>query len=556
MPNSGPKLLPVEPFFQSEAEREVWEHLREQLPPEAYLLASLKVEDPHLGPMEADLVVIWPGEGVAVIEVKGGNVTLTPTGQWQQNDRSERRNIDPFGQARRCLYALHEWILNKIHLPAMRTTVLVVIPHSFVPVGFDSIDEPRANILDKTDLPSAADKIKASLASRTTGAQPPSAASASRLAESLSQGLLNPNDLSQMGHLVGDRHAQVEQLIRGQEQLLDNLSLLNRFEVRGAAGTGKTALALAQARRLTQDGQRVLLLCFNRLLSRELRRRTEAWPGAERPAVVKNFHDLAAAWHRQVPAQPDDYYFEVRAAEMLLASAQRATSNEKFDAIVVDEGQDFASSWWIAVQSLLRDPESGGLFVFTDDDQRIFNREGASGLGLVPIRLTTNVRNTKPIASTAAAMVKNPPRILDFDGAPVIFIDCPQSEAVDRADSMVDDLTTDWRPDNIVLLTTGDKHPYHESQLEEDQSGETYERSLWETDFAFYTTAMRFKGMERPAAVIAVNGFTQYARPAEVLYVALTRARDLCVICGDAKEIEQIVGEKVMSTWQRRTVAD
>ncbi|NBO46361.1 MAG: NERD domain-containing protein, partial [Actinobacteria bacterium] len=112
MPNSSPKLLPVEPFFQSEAEREVWEHLREQLPPEAYLLASLKVEDPHLGPMEADLVVIWPGEGVAVIEVKGGNVTLTPTGQWQQNDRSERRNIDPFGQARRCLYALHEWILN------------------------------------------------------------------------------------------------------------------------------------------------------------------------------------------------------------------------------------------------------------------------------------------------------------------------------------------------------------------------------------------------------------------------------------------------------------
>ncbi|MBU6213953.1 MAG: AAA family ATPase [Actinomycetales bacterium] len=556
MPSTGPHLLPEEPYFAHESEREVWNLLRAQLPPQAYLLASLKVEDPSRGPMEADLVVIWPGEGVAVIEVKGGNVTLTSSGQWQQNDRNERRYIDPFGQAKRAQYALHRWIQDKVELPAMRTAVLVVLPHSFAPVGYERIDEPRLNIIDRSDLPSAADKIKAALGARITGAQPPSEANAERLAESLRQGLLDPNDLAQMGHLVGDRHAQVEALVRNQEQLLENLRLLNRFEVRGAAGTGKTALALAQARRLSAQGKRVLFLCYTRLLARDLRKRTEKWPREERPAVVKTFHNLADEWHRQTPEKPDQAFWEYQSAALLKEAALAARAEDRFDAVVIDEAQDFGNEWWWAVKALLREPESGGIYAFGDDDQRIFNREGAQALGLVPICLTTNLRNTKPIASAAASMIANPPRLLDFDGAPVIFVDCPREEAVDRADGMTEVLFDDWEPRNIVLLTTGTRHPVEVEHLEADATGDLHERALWDEDTVYYATAMKFKGLERPAVVIAVNGFLPHARPAEVLYVALTRARDLCVICGDAAEIEAIVGPEVMATWQRRTVTE
>ena len=549
-----PHLLPAEPYFAHESERQVWELLASQLPPEAYLLASLKVEDARRGPMEADLVVIWPGEGVAVIEVKGGHVTLTNSGQWQQNDRNERRAIDPFGQAKRAQYALHDWIQRKVELPAMRSAVLVVLPHSYVPVGFDRIDEPRANIIDQADLPAAADKIRAALGARLTGAQPPSPAHSERLAESLRQGLLNPNDLGMMGHLVGDRDEQVEALVRAQEQLLDNLRLLNRFEVRGAAGTGKTALALAQARRLTAQGQRVVFLCYTRLLARDLRKRTEEWPRNERPAVVKTFHNLADSWHQQTPERPDQSFWERGSAELLEQAARSAPATEKFDAVVIDEAQDFGDAWWAAVRALLRDPENGGIYAFGDDDQRVFNREGTRALGLVPICLTTNLRNTKPIAAVAASMIDNPPRLLDFDGAPVIFVDCPRDEAVDRADGMTEVLFDDWEPKNIVLLTTGARHPVEVEHLEQDPSGELHERALWDADTVYYATAMKFKGLERPAVVVAVNGFLPHARPAEVLYVALTRARDLCVICGDASEIEAIVGPEVMATWQRRSV--
>lgn len=549
-----PHLLPEAPYFAHPSEREVWLALRDQLPAEAYLLASLYIEDPDKGPMEADLVVVWPGQGVAVIEVKGGHVTITGDGEWRQNDRTGQRSIDPFGQAKRVQYALHKWIERKLDLPPMRTAAMVVLPHSFITGEVDRIGEPRANIADRVDMATLADKVKAAVTRVVTGPQPPSQSQAQRLAESLRRGVLDPNNLQMMGHLVVDRYTQVENLVRSQEQLLENLRLLNRFEVRGAAGTGKTALALAQARRLSRQGQRVLLLCYTRLLARDLRRRTEGWPHDERPAVVKTFHNLAFEWHRQSPQSEDPDFWEFRSAALLKEQALAANVSEKFDAVVIDEAQDFGNEWWWAVKALLRDPEHGGIYAFGDDDQRIFNREGTRALGLVPVCLTTNLRNTKPIAVSAASMIENPPRLLDFDGAPVIFIECPRDEAVDHADSMIEHLFDDWEPQNIVLLTTGARHPVEVEHAQQDPTGELHERSLWDTSDVFYATTMKFKGLERPAAVIAVNGFLPHQRPEEVLYVALTRARDLCVICGDAAEIEAIVGPEVMAGWQRRTI--
>jgi hypothetical protein len=48
-----------------------------------------------------------------------------------------------------------------------------------------------------------------------------------------------------------------------------------------------------------------------------------------------------------------------------------------FDAIVVDEAQDFADNWWQPILAALRDPDSGGLFIFSDEGQRVFDRHGS-----------------------------------------------------------------------------------------------------------------------------------------------------------------------------------
>jgi hypothetical protein len=71
-----PRCYPLEPGFGSgrTAERQVWEVLRDQLPADAVLLHSVTMIE-RATEHEADLVVGWPGVGVAVIEVKGGHIS-------------------------------------------------------------------------------------------------------------------------------------------------------------------------------------------------------------------------------------------------------------------------------------------------------------------------------------------------------------------------------------------------------------------------------------------------------------------------------------------------
>jgi Nuclease-related domain len=90
-----PRCYPLEPGFGSgrTAERRIWEVLRDQLPADAALLHSVTMIE-RATEYEADLVVGWPGAGVAVIEVKGGHISRDQ-GQWYQSSGGETRPVKP-----------------------------------------------------------------------------------------------------------------------------------------------------------------------------------------------------------------------------------------------------------------------------------------------------------------------------------------------------------------------------------------------------------------------------------------------------------------------------
>lgn len=75
-----------------------------------------------------------------------------------------------------------------------------------------------------------------------------------------------------------------------------------------------------------------------------------------------------------------------------------------FDAIVVDEGQDFSPDWWLHLQLLLRDPDDGGFYVFADAEQSIYRDGWQPPFEGMEFDLTTNCRNTVPIASLVASL--------------------------------------------------------------------------------------------------------------------------------------------------------
>ncbi len=84
-------------------------------------------------------------------------------------------------------------------------------------------------------------------------------------------------------------------------------------------------------------------------------------------------------------------------------------------------------------------------------------------------------------------------------------------------------------------------------QVERQRAGQDdYWTGFYDDSGVFYGHILGFKGLERPAVVLAVNRFWVDERAREKLYVGLSRARDLLVVCGDLEQIEAVGGAAVV----------
>ncbi len=67
------RSFPTDPIFADPSERLVWNELLHRLPDEASVICNLKLLDPS-HEYEMDFIILWPEVGVAILEVKGGQV--------------------------------------------------------------------------------------------------------------------------------------------------------------------------------------------------------------------------------------------------------------------------------------------------------------------------------------------------------------------------------------------------------------------------------------------------------------------------------------------------
>ncbi|QAY62791.1 NERD nuclease [Xylanimonas allomyrinae] len=547
-----PHLFPSDPLWpdDSGAERLVWEALREQLPDDAALFHGVRIQD-DADEREIDLLVAWPGFGIAVIEVKGGLITRDGDGWWQA-DAQGRHRIDPVGQAQRARHALSTYLVGHGSAAGHAQFVhMVALPFVRVPRSWEAIDLPRAMVIDQTDLDSpgaVAAQVEAAIRRHGKGTLRLDVGSLLDLAERVAA-RLQPHSAS---IAAAEAHERImDALTEDQAHYLDLLSRQQRMRVLGAAGSGKTVLALEQARRRAKAGERVALLCYSRGLGRHLQRVTGGWKPAERPAYVGLFHNLAIEWGAPPPPS-DDAPLEVRAAyyetdlpEALGRIAADTPTAQRFDSIVVDEAQDFGEIWWPALVQSLRDREHGGLFVFGDDDQTVFARVGDAPITLEPFTLTENLRSTKQIAQTFGALSTWDVHARGRAGLPVRILDVPYDDAVDVADDMVDTLIDEgWDESKIALITTGRRHVEQRNTI--DLVGyDEYWDDYFDGTGVFYGHVLNFKGLERSVVVLAINGFQETERARSMLYTGMSRARSLLVLVGPRDQIESIGGEAI-----------
>lgn len=532
--------FPKAPVFADPSERIVWAELIKQLPPDAAVICNLVILEPDKR-FEIDFIVAIPEVGIAVLEVKGGEVTPNKNSTFRQKDAKGSRDIDPITQVTQNLYELKNFLGRKSSIKHFSPRPMLVFPYSNIPSSYSRPDVPRSIITDTVDLATIASRIESNLQSQTFR---PTAIEIRAMVITLGQTLDSQKSLMELGI---EREDEVTALTEQQFKVLDLCKVMPRFQVLGAAGCGKTFVAIEQARRRTKAGEKVLFLCYNKGLSEYLKRRIAALPEAERPARVTTLHSLPNQWGVSIPSETyDDKFFDTELPAKLEEALAAIPSEDKFDVVIIDEAQDFHPGWWDVVIASLKDPAAGKIYAFGDIRQGIFRHAKDIPLELAPIHLDQNLRNSVPISELAALCVEDPLILAGLDGPPVTFIETTQALATTEADKIVERLLLDgWSPEDICLITTGIKHDKHK-ELAEGPKKVDYWNSFFDDEQVFYGHINGFKGLERRVIVLAINGFKLENVKKDMLYTGITRARDLLFIIGSKDDLRESGGKELV----------
>ena len=97
--------------------------------------------------------------------------------------------------------------------------------------------------------------------------------------------------------------------------------------------------------------------------------------------------------------------------------------------------------------------------------------------------------------------------------------------------------TVGSRPDRS--LTTGSRHPV-QKEIVETEGIAAYWDQFFAAEDVFYGHVLGFKGLERPAVVLCLNGFRDPQRAIDMLYVGMSRATTKLIVVGDLSIFDEI----------------
>ncbi len=490
---------------------------------------------------EADFIIAHPEMGFIVLEVKGGAIYYkADSDQWYSQDRNgENHPIkNPVEQARKSHYLLVDELSKLPGWPERKINFwhAVCFPDSLKRPGqVFSLDLPNEQLVDLNDLADI-NKSVGDLFQYCFGAKMPDNAPGTKLV-GLAESLL-ANSFELKTPLGVDLERDDQKLVELTERQFQALTLLGkrkRVAIAGCAGSGKTMLAVKKVQQFCQLGLTVLLVCYNSALAEYLETRLY-------DATVANFHSLcqqaASQLGRKVTQETDQKkLFEDVYPQVLMEFAE--TTGRVYDAIVVDEGQDFHENYWIALESLLK--TDGYLFIFYDDNQNLFHGQTNFG-GLIseePFSLNQNCRNTKRIHNTVMKFHNDPSGIVSYapEGTnPEWIIYSDQADMHKALQKKLHQLVNeeDVSAQDIVILTPKGKNRTSLTPGLKLGNFVLTERSTSQPTQIMTTTIQRFKGLERK--VIIMTELDQSVRfDLEMLmYVGCSRARTHLIVLHDA----------------------
>lgn len=554
-------IPPLDASTESSAERKLYEALRSGLGDDFLVLHSVKwIARPRgVGPRdgEVDFLICHPRYGLLVVEVKGGGVILDyATRRFASIDRhgDEHEITNPFEQAMKGKFAILEKLKESPFWQKLGLGRIALGHAAFFPDvdGVGSLvgpDAPLDIIGGRQDLTLISQWVDRAFAYWA------GSGGKGRLSELGAGGVATVRRIlarvSTTRPLVSARLIQEEQtridLTERQAAILDLLSRQRRVMVAGGAGTGKTLIAREKAVRSAEEGLKTLLVCYNRGLADHLREQCEGIEGLD----VATFHQLCKRWIDKAKSELGrDLMAEARHdypggtefdhhQPIALALAIDAFGPH-YDAIVVDEGQDFGDEFWMPIEMMLSDHADGLLYVFLDENQDIYGRSAAIPIKGEPMLLDKNCRNTTAIHAAAyryyrGARIEAP----KIAGAEVELLTAPDTDRQARAISA---LVTRFvsvegvAPHDIgVLLCDGRARSSFERALAATTIPKTARWGHLEgygPGSITVDSVAKFKGLERPIIILWGLDACDPVADREILYVGMSRAKSLLFLCG------------------------
>ncbi len=493
---------------------------------------------------EADFILAHPDKGFLFLEVKGGRIEYdSSSSRWTSRDRNGIVfNIkDPMKQALACK---HQYIDRLRKVPGWPNSYIrfrhgVVFPDSSEKgnaVNTIGGYERSLFCLSERFERDFGSWIEERLSAHSPVGQKVECAPGPAAVALLRRLVADPVRLHvPLRRILQTENMQLEELATGQQlHLITLLESIKKAVIEGGAGTGKTLLAMEMAIRLAASGLKVCLICFNSPIAEWIKERLAGSSGV----TVGTFHSICGKLVRDAGIRchvSGRIFYDTELPSLALEVLEKM-GGSVWEAVLVDEGQDFLDHWWQVIEHMLPRDGSGIIRVFCDPNQLLYRNpvDIASIIGAQIFTLKHNLRNTKAISKVTDFLYKGPQIFaMGPDGeAPVLF-PFDHTESWVGAIKLVVKLIKEEsisHGDIAVLLSGENDAAKFRSELSMLQIMSSDAEKL-DLNTVIVDSIKRFKGLESLVVILVMN--RNMANEPELAYVAVSRAKTRLYVFGN-----------------------
>jgi hypothetical protein len=485
---------------------------------------------------EADFVVLAPGLGLLVVEVKAHREVKCVNGEWWMSGTRVKRS--PVKQASNSVFFLMKHLeTNKIDIRDIPVSFVVWfthIPAKALPV---SIEVNPAGWLGSEELLKDPVEVLSEVMKVNAAALGKNVSEKTAPVDSLKSVLeqLRPSFEARISpeRLEADVRKWQDGALKTQIETVEILDFAQAAIIQGIAGTGKTHIALHEARKSIARSEKTLFVCFNKILSQHLKVEL-----ADSPLVhVTTLHGLLLEIANvKPPENANSEWWLTSLPKLAKVSLDSSPYFALYDTLIVDEAQDVCDTAYLEILDMLLVDgfQAGRVRLYGDFVNQGIYLDGADALenakSAIPNvtqtpLLRVNCRNPENVGEAVLTFLdaagqyagyRRPdqgrlgtPVITGAGDDPIVYLQREMAE-----------LAKQYTPEQIVILTSSRENM---DRVRNSIKSPKSELSASIPNSIRYGTVQEFKGMEA-MAVIFIEFENTITPSWQNFYIAGTRA--------------------------------